>query len=98
MVGAFRQKQKQESRDQKKLRNVRRDPRMTISFATGKTNAMGLLEYLVVHGTASVIPGGAPELLQKLAYTYIGPDVRFEALPAGRGGGPVVLVLGAVGA
>jgi len=67
--------------DQKKLRNVRRDPRMTLSFASDRTNEMGLLEYLVVHGRGEVVEGGAPELLQKLAYTYIGPDVKFPPMP-----------------
>ena len=38
---------------QQKLRNVERDPRVAMSIETGKTNAMGLLEYLVVHGRAS---------------------------------------------
>lgn len=67
--------------DQRKLRNLRRDPRVALSLQTGRTNAMGLLEYLVVHGTASVVPGGAPELLQELAYTYIGPGVKFPPMP-----------------
>lgn len=67
--------------DQKKLRNIRRDPRVTVSYATGRTNAIGLLEYLVVYGRGEVIEGGAPELLQELAYTYIGPDVKFPPMP-----------------
>ena len=67
--------------DQRKLKNLRRDPRIALSLQTDHTNEMGLLEYLVVHGTASVIPGGAPELLQKLAYTYIGPGVEFPPMP-----------------
>lgn len=67
--------------DQRKLKNLRRDPRIALSVQTDRTNAMGLLEYLVVHGTAAVIPGGAPELLQELAYTYIGPDVKFPPMP-----------------
>jgi len=28
-----------------------------------------------------VTPGGAPELLQQLAYTYLGPDVKFPPFP-----------------
>jgi hypothetical protein len=38
---------------------------------------MGLREYLVVHGRARISEGGAPELLQRLARTYLGPEVRF---------------------
>lgn len=67
--------------DQKKLQNIRRDPRVTVSFQTGKVNDWGLLEYLVVKGTARVTEGGAPELLQELAYTYLGPGTKFPPMP-----------------
>jgi PPOX class probable F420-dependent enzyme len=67
--------------DQKKLKNMRRDPRVTLSFETNVRNDYGLLEYLVVYGLAEVVEGGAPELLQELAYTYIGPGVRFPPMP-----------------
>ena len=68
-------------RDQQKLRNVRRDPRVVLSLETPTTNPMGLREYLVVHGRGTVEEGGAPELLQQLAYTYLGPDVVFPPMP-----------------
>jgi hypothetical protein len=32
-------------------------------------------------GTATVTEGGAAELLQRLAYTYLGPGVTFPAMP-----------------
>ncbi|MDQ4124917.1 MAG: TIGR03618 family F420-dependent PPOX class oxidoreductase [Actinomycetota bacterium] len=67
--------------DQRKLRNVRRDPRVTISIATDVTNQMGLREYLVIYGSGRVTEGGAPELLQRLARTYLGPDVKFPPMP-----------------
>jgi PPOX class probable F420-dependent enzyme len=67
--------------DQRKLRNMRRDPRVTLSLATTKVNEWGLTEYLVVNGRARVTEGGAPELLQRLAHTYLGPDVTFPAMP-----------------
>lgn len=67
--------------DQRKLRNVRRDPRVTISIQTDRTNEMGLREYLVVYGSGRVTEGGAPELLQELAYTYLGPGVKFPPMP-----------------
>jgi PPOX class probable F420-dependent enzyme len=67
--------------DQRKLRNIRRDPRVTISIETGKKNPIGLDEYLVIYGTGRVTEGGAPELLQELAYTYIGPGVTFPPMP-----------------
>jgi PPOX class probable F420-dependent enzyme len=67
--------------DQRKLRNLRRDPRIALSIPTTRTNAWGLLEYLVVYGTARVTEGGAAEVLQRLARTYLGPDIRFPPMP-----------------
>jgi PPOX class probable F420-dependent enzyme len=67
--------------EQQKLRNIRRDPRVALSVETPETNAIGLREYLVVHGRATIEEGGAPELLQVLARTYLGPDVIFPPMP-----------------
>jgi PPOX class probable F420-dependent enzyme len=68
--------------DQRKLRNMRRDPRVTISIDTTEHDpASGLDVYLVMYGRATVVPGGAPELLQELAYIYIGPGVKFPPFP-----------------
>ncbi|HEY7137089.1 MAG TPA: PPOX class F420-dependent oxidoreductase [Acidimicrobiia bacterium] len=69
-----------------KLRNAERDDRVVVSFERDVTNDMGLREYLVVHGRARITDGGAPELLQRLAHTYIGPAVKFPPMddpPAG---------------
>ena len=65
---------------QQKLRNVRRDPRVTLSVEGTRTGSFGLREYLVVHGRARIEEGGAAELLQQLAHTYIGPDVTFPKM------------------
>ena len=67
--------------DQPKLRNLRRDPRMSISIEGTRTNEWGLREYLILSGHAEVTPGGAAELLQRLAYVYLGPGVKFPAMP-----------------
>ena len=67
--------------DQRKLRNLRRDPRITISIQTERVNPYGLHEYLVIYGTARVTDGGGPEVLQRLAHTYLGPDVIFPPMP-----------------
>jgi PPOX class probable F420-dependent enzyme len=67
--------------DQRKLKNIRRDPRVSLSVETSNLNPYGLTEYLVVYGRARVVEGGAPELLQQLAYTYIGPGVKFPPMP-----------------
>jgi PPOX class probable F420-dependent enzyme len=67
--------------DQRKLRNLRRDPRIALSIQSTTINEWGLLEYLVVYGTARVTEGGAADVLQQLAYTYLGPDVVFPGIP-----------------
>jgi len=64
----------------RKLDNIEREPRVTLSVEGEKTNQMGLREYLVVHGSARIVPGGGPELLQRLAHVYLGPDVRFPPM------------------
>jgi PPOX class probable F420-dependent enzyme len=66
---------------QQKLRNVERDPRVSLSVEGSRINEYGLKEYVVVHGRARVEEGGAPELLQRLAYTYLAPDVTFPKFP-----------------
>jgi PPOX class probable F420-dependent enzyme len=66
--------------EQQKLRNVRRDPRVVLSLEGTHIHPPGLKEYLVIHGTATVEPGGAPELLQRLAHVYLGPEVTFPPM------------------
>ncbi|MEX1169538.1 MAG: PPOX class F420-dependent oxidoreductase [Chloroflexota bacterium] len=67
--------------DQHKLRNLRWDPRIALTVHSDRVNRWGLREYLVIHGTARITDGGAPELLQRLARTYIGSDAIFPAMP-----------------
>jgi len=72
--------------DQRKLTNVARDPRVALSMEGTEIHPPGLKEYLVVHGRARLVEGGAAELLQRLAYVYLG-DVRFPPMddpPPGR--------------
>jgi len=64
-----------------KLRNVERDPRVVVSFEGHGDNGIGMRDYLVVHGTGRVTEGGAPALLQRLAYGYVGPGVTFPPMP-----------------
>jgi PPOX class probable F420-dependent enzyme len=68
------------SGSQRKLANVRSNPRVALSFEGSVVRPPGLKEYLVVHGTAVVEEGGAPELLQELAHAYLGPDVKFPPM------------------
>ena len=70
----------------RRVRNLERDPRVAVSVESPVVNDIGMREYLVLHGTARVEHGGAPELLQELAHTYVGPDARFPPMddpPAG---------------
>jgi PPOX class probable F420-dependent enzyme len=64
----------------RKIANLTRDPRVALSIETDQTNPMGLQEYLVIRGTARITPGGAPELLQRLAGVYLGPGVKFPPM------------------
>jgi PPOX class probable F420-dependent enzyme len=63
--------------DHRKLRNMRRDPRVTLSLQAGTQKQAGLDEYVVIHGRARITEGGAAALLQRLAHIYLGPDVKF---------------------
>jgi PPOX class probable F420-dependent enzyme len=64
-----------------KLKNVERDPRVSLSLEASEANEIGMRHYLVVHGRARIEEGGAPELLQRLAEVYIGPGVKFPPMP-----------------
>ena len=66
--------------EHRKVRNIRQDPRVALSIETDSRNEIGLQEYLVLYGQARITEGGAPELLQRLARTYIGPDVKFPPM------------------
>lgn len=65
---------------QRKLDNIRRDPRVAISFEGSTIRPPGVREYVVVRGRAAIEEGGAPELLQELARVYLSPDVRFPPM------------------
>lgn len=65
---------------QRKLANIERDPRVALSIEGTEIQPPGLKQYLVVHGTVRVTDGGAPELLQRLAHVYLGPDVAFPPM------------------
>jgi PPOX class probable F420-dependent enzyme len=66
--------------DYQKVRNIRRDPRVAVSMVTGGKNEIGLDRYLVINGRARITEGGAADLLQRLAETYIGPGVKFPPM------------------
>jgi PPOX class probable F420-dependent enzyme len=65
--------------EHKKVRNVRRDPRVAMTIiSTDRSGTM--TPYLSVTGTARIVEGGAPELLAELAKTMIGPDAKFPPM------------------
>lgn len=64
----------------KKVQNISNDGRVAITFECDTKSDMGLSEYLVIYGKAEIEEGGAPELLQQLAWVYMGPDVKFPPM------------------
>ena len=60
----------------RKLRNVRRDHRVSISIESDVEFA-GFSPYLVIDGTASVEDGGAVEVLRRITTEQFGPDHAF---------------------
>ena len=66
--------------ENKKVRNIRQDSRVAISLESENKSGLGLKEYLVIYGTASIELGGAPELLQELAHVYLGPGIKFPPM------------------
>lgn len=66
--------------ENRKVKNIRRDPRVAISLQANTKSSMGLTEYAVLYGEAHIEEGGAADLLQRLAYVYIGPGVKFPPM------------------
>ncbi len=74
-----------------KVRNVRRDSRVAVTIVApgGPDGPDGpgelMRPYLAVNGTARVVEGGAPELLEQLARKLTPPGTPFppEGAPAG---------------
>jgi PPOX class probable F420-dependent enzyme len=71
--------------DQHKLRNLRRDPRVSLSFEAKEHTGQGLHPYVVIRGRATITEGGALEVMDRLAGAYIGPGATFPMrdVPAG---------------
>jgi PPOX class probable F420-dependent enzyme len=60
--------------DQHKVRDLRRDPRVSISFQANEHHGEGLHPYVVIEGRATVTEGGALEVMDMLSPAYIGQD------------------------
>jgi PPOX class probable F420-dependent enzyme len=64
----------------RKVENILRDPRVALSLEAPGANAIGMRNYAVIYGQARITEGGAPELLQRLAHIYVGPDITFPPM------------------
>jgi PPOX class probable F420-dependent enzyme len=64
-----------------KVKNIRRDPRVSLSIEAPSGDQFGMKNYLVVEGRARIAEGGAPELLRELAQRYIRPGAQFPPMP-----------------
>ena len=63
--------------EHKKVRNVRRDPRVAVTIISPDGPGEVMRPYLAINGTARIVEGGAPELLEDLAQTLANPDAQF---------------------
>jgi PPOX class probable F420-dependent enzyme len=60
--------------EHKKVRNIRRDPRVAVTIAQPGDVNRQLRPYLSIEGTARIEEGGAPELLVSLSEVLLDPD------------------------
>jgi PPOX class probable F420-dependent enzyme len=61
--------------EHKKVRNIRRDPRVAVTIASPGDVGKNLRSYLSIEGTAYIEDGGAPELLETLSEALLDPNV-----------------------
>lgn len=69
----------------KKVRNVRRDPRVAATIVAPEGPGQAMRPYLAVTGTARIVEGGAPELLAQLSQTLSAPGTPFPPADAPAG-------------
>lgn len=71
--------------DQPKIDNIRRDPRVSLSFQANEFDGEGLWPYLVIRGRGQVTEGGALAVMDRLAEFYLGPGAKYpwRDAPAG---------------
>jgi PPOX class probable F420-dependent enzyme len=67
-------------RDNVKLRNIRRDPRVALSFDAPREPGVWLNPYAVIYARATVQPSSRIwELMDKHAKAYVSPDAEVPA-------------------
>jgi PPOX class probable F420-dependent enzyme len=63
---------------QRKLRNIRRDPRVVLTFQAKEFSGQGLWPYAVVQGrVVRITEGGALAVMDRLSEYYLGPDQQY---------------------
>jgi PPOX class probable F420-dependent enzyme len=65
----------------RKLRNIRRDPRISISVEAPRQPGVFMADYAVLSGTATIETGGGADLLRRLGRVYVAPDFAFPLGP-----------------
>ena len=68
--------------DYKKLRNMRRDPRVAVTVIGPDRGEQFVNPYLAISGTAHIVDGGAPEVLARLTEN-LAPEFKGQFPPAG---------------
>ena len=63
--------------EHKKVRNIRRDPRVAATIVSIGASGQGMRPYLSIDGTARIVEGGAPELLKELNPILGDPNMKF---------------------
>lgn len=63
--------------EHKKVRNVRKDPRVAVTVVSLEGAGQGMRPYLSINGTARIVEGGAPELLRDLNPILGNPEIKF---------------------
>ena len=63
--------------EHQKVKNIRRDPRVALSFISNHASAQGMREYVVAYSNARITEGDAVPLLRRLAKIYLGPKADF---------------------
>ncbi|MEU1984622.1 PPOX class F420-dependent oxidoreductase [Nocardia sp. NPDC019395] len=64
-----------------KVRNIRRDDRVALTIVSSEPGTI-MRPYLSIRGTARIVEGGAPELLEQLARTMAAPGAGFPPADA----------------
>jgi PPOX class probable F420-dependent enzyme len=71
---------------QRKLENLRRDPRVVLSFHAKEYEGQGLWPYAVIQGRVDrIAEGGALEVMDRLAKSYLGPGQKYPLRDAPEG-------------